>query len=72
MVNEYAVFISYLQDREIVKVAEDDDRFIMKHLAENLSLYAAKEVSEVAILDRDTQETVYLWRADGFGWISLI
>ena len=72
MANKYAVFISYLQDQEIVEVAEDDDRFIMRHLAENLSLYAAKEVSEVAILDRETQESVYLWRADGFGWISVV
>ena len=31
-----------------------------------------KEVSEVAILDRDTQDIVYLWRADGLGWISLV
>ena len=72
MAHRYSLFVSYLQDRQRVEVAEDGDRFIMKNLAENLSMYAAKEVSEVAILDRDTQDIVYLWRADGLGWISLV
>ena len=72
MAQRYSVSVSYSQDRETVEVAEDDDRFIMKHLAENLSLYAARNVSEVTILDRETLDIVYLWRADGYGWISLV
>ena len=72
MAHRYSVSVAYLQDRERVEVAEDDDRFLMKHLAENLSLYAAKGVSEVSILDRAKQEIVYSWRADGLGWISLV
>ena len=50
MAHKYSVSVT-CKDREMMEVAEDDDRFLMKHLAENLSWYAAKQVSEVTILD---------------------
>jgi hypothetical protein len=70
MTQTYSVLVSYLDDEEIVEVAESPDGAVMRHLAELLALHAAEAVTEVMVLASGTLETVYLWRADGAGWIS--